>query len=265
MSNYSINSYSDPKADSTDDFVEAAELLASHRRPVVWMLAIQVAVLGAISIRLTSPTLAAVGTMVALLAGFLWYANSVWLLAFAFLVIGVQAVTVGGGEIALVQDNYLLNCGLILLMLVASFRYIELRRYSRTFDTRKPYRELEVPNKRRLSTGIWVVLTQIVRRHWYNSVFAILGAFLLLRNFPESQALIKQYWLQPSAGRFIFLSLLLFFGWFIFRTMISIWDWFRLTPEQADVAIRSLANREFWSETAGVQKRKNKLKIKDAD
>jgi len=103
MSNYSINSYSDPKADSTDDFVEAAELLASHRRPVVWMLAIQVAVLGAISIRLTSPTLAAVGTMVALLAGFLWYANSVWLLAFSFVVIGVQIITVSTGEISQVQ------------------------------------------------------------------------------------------------------------------------------------------------------------------
>ena len=265
MSNYSINSYSDPKADSTDDFVEAAELLASHRRPVVWMLAIQVAVLGAISIRLTSPTLAAVGTMVALLAGFLWYANSVWLLAFSFVVIGVQIITVSTGEISWVQENDLLNCGLILLMLVASFRYIELCKYSRTFDTKKSYRELEVPNKRRLSTGAWVVLTQIVRRHWYNSVFAVLVAFLLLRNFPESQTLAEQYWLQPTAGRFIFLSLLLFFGWFIFRTMISIWDWFRLTPEQADVAIRSLANREFWSETAGVQKRKSKLKTRDAD
>ena len=260
-----IDNHLDTKIASTETFIETAQLLDSHRKPVAWMLAFQVGMLGIVAICLASHSLAATATLVALLIGILWYATSAWLFAFAVVVVGVQVIQDVDGQIAFFQDNCLLDCGLILLILIASFRYIELRSYNRTFGFNRTERGLEATDNRSRTKVVWTALRQLVRRQWYNSVLSLLAAFCLLWILPDSESLSKKFWLHPVAGQVIFLSLLLFFGWFICRTIISIWDWFGLTPRQADVAIRSFANREFWPETVGLEKRRNRLKTKDTD
>ena len=255
----------DVKNDSTENFIEADQLVGSHRRPVAWMLALQVALFGLLLIGLASPSLGAAVAMVALLSGFLWYVNSVWLTAFLMVVVGAQVIQTGGRRVFFIESAVLLSCVLIVLMLVVSFRYIELRSYSRVFQLGKSYRGLKATKQSKLFQTVSVVLGQLVRRQWYHSLFAMIAAFLLLRIVPATKQWTQDYWLEPAGGRFIFLAFVLFLGWFVCRALFSMWDWFGLSPKQADVAMRSWANREFWSEMAGVERRVSKLRRQDLD
>ena len=142
-----IRENSDLKIDSDENFIEAAQLMESHRRPVAWLLAIQITLLGLMLIGLVRPSTIPTVAMFVLLAGFLRYANSVWLTAFLTLVIGARIFQTAIGEEFFIESVLLLDSVLILLTLVASFRYIELRNYSRTFELSKSYRRLETSNK----------------------------------------------------------------------------------------------------------------------
>ena len=260
-----IRENSDLKIDSDENFIEAAQLMESHRRPVAWLLAIQITLLGLMLIGLVRPSTIPTVAMFVLLAGFLRYANSVWLTAFLTLVIGARIFQTAIGEEFFIESNLILDSALILLTLVASFRYIELRSYSRTFELSKSYRRLETSNKPSPIYVLHTMMGQLVRRHWYLSLLAIFGAYLLLWSIPTTKQWTQKYWLDPTGGRFIFLGLALFLGWFICRAVFSMWDWFCLTPKQADVAMRSWANREFWSPMAGVERRRSKLRKADYD
>lgn len=253
------------KTSSNENFIEAAQLVESHRQPVAWILAIQVALLGLLLIGLTSPSTAAAVAMLALLAGFLWYANSVWLTAFLVVVIGARVIHSDGERVFFVESVFLLDCILSVLTLVASFRYIELRSYSRAFELGKSYRGLKATNNQSLPRTLATALGQLVRRQWYHSIIAIFAAFVLLWSIPATKLWTQKFWLEPTGGRFIFLAFALFLGWFVCRAAFSLWDWLGLTPNQADVAMRSWANREFWSELAGVERRRSKLQRADFD
>ena len=80
------------KPNSDENFIEAAQLTRSHRRPVAWMLAIQITLLGILLIGLATRSTLPALAMLVLLAGFLRYANSVWLTAFLVLTIGARIV-----------------------------------------------------------------------------------------------------------------------------------------------------------------------------
>ena len=150
-------------------------------------------------------------------------------------------------------------------MLVASFRYIELRNYRRTFKLETFYRELKTTSNANLLDVVRTVAGQFVRRHWYHSLLAIVAAYLLLWSIPTTKQWTQKYWLDPTGGRFIFLGLALFLGWFICRAVFSTWDWLGLSPKQADVAMRSWANREFWRQTAGLERRRHNLRKAEYD
>ena len=257
----------DLKINSGEKFIEAAQLVGSHRRPVVWMLAIQVTLLGLLLIGLANPvTIILAVAIFGLLAGFLRYSNLVWLTAFLTLVVGARFFQNDVRQDFFIESDLFLDCVLILLTLVASFRYIELRSYSRSFELGKSYsyRKLKT-NKPSLVSAFNTVVGQLIRRQWYNSVVAIFAAYWLLWSIPVTKQWTQEYWLDPTGGRFIFLGLALFFGWFICRAVFSMWDWFCLTPKQADVAMRSWANREFWSPMASVERRRSKLRRADHD
>ncbi|MDB2686799.1 hypothetical protein N9Y42_06265, partial [Mariniblastus sp.] len=96
-------------------------------------------------------------------------------------------------------------------------------------------------------------------------VIAIVVAFIVLWKVPVSEVYLEEFWVKPVAGRLILISLILFFVWFICRGVISMWDWFLLTPRQADVAFRSWANREFWWELAGTERRRERLRSEEDD
>jgi len=251
------------KTHSNESFIEADQLVGSHRRPVAWMLAIQVILLGFLLTWLASPSTLITILMLTLLGAFLLSANWAWSTAFLSVVITGRIIQTNGYQEFFVDGGLLLNCVSILLMLVASFRYTELRSYSRAFNLGKTYRLLEHTHTPSAGNVLTTVIGQIVRRHWYHSLLAIFAAYMLLWSIPTTKQWTQKYWLDPTGGRFIFLCLALFLGWFLCRSVFSIWDWFSLTPNQADVAMRSWANREFWSATAGVERWRNKLRKAD--
>ena len=255
----------DLKIDSDENFIEAAQLMGSQRRPVAWLLAIQITLLGAMLIGLASPPRMPAVAMFVLLAGFLRYANSVWLTAFLVLTVGARIFQTTFQQEFFVESNLIIDCVLSILTLVASFRYIELRSYRRTFELDKTYRRLKTTSTSSVIYGVSTVMGQLVRRQWYLSILAMFAAYLLLWSIPTTKQWTQKYWLDPTGGRFIFLGLALFLGWFICRAVFSMWDWFCLTPKQADVAMRSWANREFWSPMAGVERRRSNLRKADYD
>jgi len=259
--------YSDSRtanSEPAENFIEAAQLINVHRNPVAWLLIIQIAILGTLSVCLTGLSGAAQVAMLAMLAGFLWYGNSFWLLPFCVIVFGGQLIRSNGQQFVFSNGIHLAACILLFLNLIASFRYIELRRYGQAFELGKTYRGLHATNNP-IWSSLTLVIGQFIRRQWYHSVIAMVVAFMLLWKIPASNYWLNEFWTQPVAGRLIFLSLILFFAWFICRAVISMWDWFLLTPNQADVAIRSWANREFWRDMAGVERRRERLRFEEED
>ena len=248
-----------------ENFVEAAQLIDSHRRPIAWLLIIQIAVLGTLAVWLTGLSTAAQVAMIAMLAGLLWYGNSFWLVPFCVVVFGGQMIQNTGRQFSFTSGIHLTECVLMLLTLVASFRYIELRRYGNAFRFNASHRRLKPASNRKRPPWITLMLGQFVRRQWYHSVIAMVVAFSLLRWIPVSNYWRQELWMQPVGARFIVLALLLFFVWFICRAVMSMWDWFLLTPRLADVAFRSWANRETWIEMAGAERRRERLRLKDED
>ena len=104
------------------------------------MLAIQVTLLGLLLIGLANPvTIILAVAIFGLLAGFLRYSNLVWLTAFLTLVVGARFFQNDVRQDFFIESDLFLDCVLILLTLVASFRYIELRSYSRSFELGKSY------------------------------------------------------------------------------------------------------------------------------
>ena len=255
----------DVTREASENFIEAAQLVDNHRSPIAWMLIIQITILGTLSVWLTGLTVPAQVAMFAMLIGFLWYANSFWLLPFCLVVFGGQMIRSSGSNFVFSPGIHLTECILMLLTLIASFRYIELRNYQHAFGLSDSYRQLKLPNNRKRPFWLTLMLGQFVRRQWYHSVIAMVVAFGLLRRLPVSDYWRNEFWMQPVAARLIVLMLGLFFAWFICRAVLSMWDWFLLTPQQADVAFRSYANREFWGGMAGVERRRERLRIDQED
>ena len=249
----------------SDNFVEATQLIDSHRRPVAWMLAVQIAVLGILSISLTDHSMYVQATMLATLAGLLWYGNSYWLTSFCIVVFGGQMIRSDGHQFSFSSGVHLTECILMMLILIVSFRYIEHRSYGHAFGLGDSFRRLKAVSSRKRAPWIAILLGQIVRRQWYHSVIALVAAFALLRRIQADNYWRDVYWMQPVAARLIVLALLLFFAWFICRAVLSMWDWFLLTPEKADVAFRSWANRELWGDMAGVERRIERLRLREED
>ena len=248
------------KPEPTEEFIEAAQLVDSHRWPVAWMLAVQIAVLGMLSIWLTGFSIAAQIAMLAMLVGFLWYGNSFWLLPFSLVVFVGQLIRSNRDHFDFTPGIHLGECILVLVFLIASFRYIELGRYGQAFGLSDSYRRLDPTRNWKRMPWLTLVIGHFIRRQWYHSLIAMVVAFVMLQKFPVSDYWRDEFWMQPVAARFILLTLILFFGWFICRAIISMWDWFLLTPKQADVAFRSWANRELWSDMAGVERRRERLR-----
>ena len=51
----------------------------------------------------------------------------------------------------------------------------------------------------------------------------------------------------------------MFFLWYIARLIIGTVARFRMSPERADIAMRSMYGTELWHEMAGIERRRAKL------
>ena len=250
---------------SPETRVKALSLMRGQTRPVRIMLATLLFVLGLVSAVVCGAPWSGMLVAGLVLFAFVRTGHTAWLFVFCFAVIAVQA---SGGFLGQYRQTFsgaeLLQVVLIFLIMVAGFRFAELTKYSAAFNIDRVYDSAAGEPGQRLGFQ-WQWVGQIVRRHWALSMIALLGSFLLLSYLPLDDSYLYKYWLQPRPGRLIILSLLLFFAWFICRAVIGILEWLELTPQKADVAFRSWYNREMWSEMAGVESRRRKLRTSDDD
>ena len=195
----------DTTPEASESFIEATQLADNHRSSIAWMLIIQITVLGTLSVWLTGLAGAVQVAMFAMLVGFLWYGNSFWLLPFCVVVFGGQLIRSNGLNFALSPGIHLAGCILMLLTLIAGFRYIELRSYQHAFGLKESYRRLKLASKREnnLKQQSWIslVIGQFVRRQWYHTVIAMAIAFALLWRLPASNYWRNEFWMQPVAAR----------------------------------------------------------------
>lgn len=96
----------------------------------------------------------------------------------------------------------------------------------------------------------------------YAGFLAIGSGILLIWVMPRGREMIYQFGIQPNWGVLIFLTLILFFSWLFFRAVLGIVRRFQLSPEVADVSLRSTLGRDLWRDHAGVERRTAKLMVK---
>lgn len=239
--------------------IDAVSLMNRQTKPVRRLLAVIVFLLGLSAATVCSLPWLGILAAALLLLAFVRSGHTSWLFLFCFAIVASQASWAYWGRFnETFTSPDLLQTILVFLILVAGFRYAELKKYAAAFNIDKVYSKSTIRTERPSGFGL---MREFVRRHWAFSVIAILGSFLILLYLPPDDSYLYKYWLQPKPGRLIILSLMLFFAWFLCRTIFGLLDWIALTPQQADVAFRSWYNLEMWSEMAGVERRRRKFQM----
>lgn len=245
--------------------VNALSLMRGQTRAVRILLATIVFALGLVSAAVCALPWSGMLAAGLVLFAFVRSGHTAWLFLFCFAIIVVQ---VSGGFLwqyrATSSGAELLQIILVFFILVSGFRFAELKKYSTAFNIDEVHDQPAGQSGQSFGIG-WEWMRYVVRRQWALSIIALLGSFLLLTYLPLDESYLYKYWLQPRPGRLIILALLLFFAWFLCRSIIGILEWLDLTPQKADVAFRSWYNLEMWSEMAGVEKRRRKLRMNDDD
>lgn len=141
----------------------------------------------------------------------------------------------------------------------ASFRYIGLSRLVQTF-CRNSLSEsgTEIPN-----TQSNFQFPMFVGGRWWLIPVAVVLAALLLGIFPVDSVMGRQFWITPIGVRMIVLFGFLFFIWMICRSLNSLAMRWNMTPEQADVQVRSIVAAEFWKDQSGIEIRQAKIGAKN--
>jgi hypothetical protein len=197
--------------------------------------------------------------MLVLLGALVWTGHTGWAFAFSGFVIAQRCMGKRYFEASNLQAFDLAVVIGLLLFLSASFRYCEMVKFAFAFNV-----DAESKKDRRLDLRqVQLFLRTIFRPQWYLGPLALLAAIMLLMLFPSDDSYLHDYWLQPKPGRWIIMTFVLFFVWFVSRMLLSVINWFRLKPDVADVAIRSHFAREMWHDWAGVQRRSVKEKIRN--
>lgn len=144
---------------------------------------------------------------------------------------------------------------LILLALAAAcFRFLESNRFLSTFYPHEQFGE-------KPRSGINFEFPSLFGGRWWVIPLAVIVAFLLLGVIPfERPPSLRQFKIKPLASRLIFLTLFLFFAWFICRALVGTIVRWRMKPNQADVHCRSLIAKELWKDTLAIERRRAKQK-----
>lgn len=141
---------------------------------------------------------------------------------------------------------------LLVSILSIGFRYCERVRYARAYAADNDDDEMGQ------TSSVSFVSTLLTPTSWAGAV-AVVASIWLITIFPETREMRREFGIQMAAGRMIFFLFALFAGWMICRAIWRIVRRFRITPEAADIASRSMFSDEVWSSMAGVEKRRAKL------
>ena len=141
---------------------------------------------------------------------------------------------------------------LILILLTgACLKFLEIGRFSRSF-----YPDVKLSEKPQ--RGIRFEFPSLLGGRWWVIPLATLLASTLLVAFPFDTQPVSPVGIEPLASRLIFLTLFLFFGWFVCRALLGILIRWRMDARQADVHCRSLVAKELWKDVYGIEARREK-------
>ncbi|QEG24359.1 hypothetical protein [Mariniblastus fucicola] len=144
----------------------------------------------------------------------------------------------------------------LMLFAAASLRFLESHRFRNAF-----YPDAKIGKKPQ--SGIRFEFPSLLGGRWWAIPLALLLAALFLEWFPLERHPLRQFRIRPREARLIFITLMLFFAWFVCRSAIGMLVRWRMKPAQADVHCRSLVAKEFWRDISGFERRRAKLKSKD--
>ncbi len=141
---------------------------------------------------------------------------------------------------------------LILILLTgACFRFLESSRFLRSFFPGAKLGEKPQP-------GTGFEFPSLLGGRWWAIPLAVLLASMLLTGFPHDTQPLRDVGIRPLPSRLIFLTLLLFFGWFVCRAFVGTLIRWRMEPRQADVHCRSLVAKELWKDACPIEARRAK-------
>jgi hypothetical protein len=150
-----------------------------------------------------------------------------------------------------------LQAAFVLMMLAgACFRHLETGRYLKVFHP-----DVELGQTSESSPGF--EFPSLLGGRWWAIPMSIFLAFVLLSIFPFEKQMLRNLEIKPFAHRVIFLTLFLFFGWFVCRALVEMIVRLRMDACQADVHCRSLIAKEMWQDSYPIEKRMGKLRSRE--
>ncbi len=140
---------------------------------------------------------------------------------------------------------------ILILLAAACFRYLESSRF---LQIHYPKVKLGEDPK----SDMQFEFPSLLGGRWWAIPLAMFLASTLLSIFPFEKPLFAQFELKPLASRLVFLTLFLFFAWFVCRAVTGIFIRWRMESPQADVHCRSLIAKELWNDVYPIERRRAK-------
>jgi len=150
----------------------------------------------------------------------------------------------------------LLTSLVLTLLAAACFRHLETSRLLHAFYPNAELGKSTLGKKK-------YEFPSLLGGRWWAIPVAIISAWILLSVVPSEGQLFAQLRLKPLASRLIFLTLFLFFAWFVCRAVIGIFIRWRMDPSQADVQCRSLIAKELWKDVFSIEQRRAKIQSRE--
>lgn len=138
---------------------------------------------------------------------------------------------------------------LVLILLVATcFRYLEFSRYLNAFYPDVKGGKDALPQK--------LEFPSLLGGRWWVIPVAVCVATVMLSIFPAEKQLYAPLNLEARVSRLMFLTLFLFFSWFVCRSVIGTVIRWRMERSQAEVQCRSLIAKELWKDVYPIEHRR---------
>jgi len=143
----------------------------------------------------------------------------------------------------------------LMIFAAACFRFLQTAKFLDAFYPNTKLGEKPPPETK-------FEFPSLLGGRWWAIPLSVFLSLVLLRICSSGSSLPNVPGIRPQAARLIFLTLFLFFAWFVCRALLGILNRWRMKPSQADVYCRSLVAKEFWKDSYSIEKRYVKLQAK---
>lgn len=140
-----------------------------------------------------------------------------------------------------------------------SFRFLELSSFLQAYFPKRSLPDAD-ERERRESSGQF---PSMLGGRWWLVPLAIAAAVLLLEMIPHDFSSTRRLHITPAGSRMIMMTFVLFFCWFVSRSLLALAVRWRIQPEQAEIQVRSTIADEFWNDQVGIESRRRKYVIRN--